>query len=104
MDVLDELKKIKDETLKEEVKKAVVTTLKNADEELYFEEETAELASREYIKSRLVKIDNHYYVKVTNEGPFCINCWEKNGELVAEKKDGDDYLCTVCKVASTYKK
>ncbi len=81
MNVLEESKNIKDEKIQKELRKIITDTLKNSDEEMFFEEETLEIAGYKYIETRLVKKNGFYYTKGIAEGPFCTVCWDENHQL-----------------------
>jgi hypothetical protein len=94
MNIIDEVEKLKDDKLKEEVKNQIVETFKMSDEELFFEEETRDIAGKKFIADRLVKKDDGYYTKsIPKEGPFCVKCWEEDGQLTPFKT-----ICMVCKL------
>ncbi|HLL60514.1 MAG TPA: hypothetical protein VK338_02260 [Candidatus Nitrosocosmicus sp.] len=99
MDIIKEIEKLKDTKLKLEARKKVIQTLKEHDEELYFEEETIDLAGKKYLSERLIKKNNAYFTKaVPIEVPFCVICWEDLKQLNAIKKTNKEgvYLCLVC--------
>lgn len=94
MNIIDEVEKLKDEKLKKEIKKQIIETFKLGDEEMYFEEDTRDVAGKKFIEDHLVKTDTGYYTKsVPKEGPFCIRCWEEDQELILNKA-----ICIICEL------
>jgi hypothetical protein len=102
MDLINKIESLKDKKLKKEAEDAIRFTLENNDEEFYFEEETIELTSKNYIGDRLMKENGAYYLKddFKKLTPYCLQCWDKKGQLNTLKKDGNregkHTICLVC--------
>jgi regulator of replication initiation timing len=49
-------------------------------------------------KDDLIPINNAYWKKSDNDGPFCTRCWDKNTDLIRMVNNQDiTYYCPECK-------
>lgn len=105
MDIIKKIQNMKDTKVKEEALTMVRQTLERNDEEFYFEEETIDIEGRNYIKKRLKKKNDHYFFidDLKYETAYCINCFDKNGQLNKVVKNGNresgEFICLVCSLS-----
>ena len=97
MDVIKKIESLKDKKLREDAEEVIRKTLEMNDEEFYFDEETALLAAKKYVKDHLNIVNGFYQVKGDVEKiNYCMVCWDSRGQMNKVKKNKDNMVCLVC--------
>jgi hypothetical protein len=93
--VLKEVGKIE---LYQQLLEASASLLELQNENFKLKNKITELEEKLKNKDELIFLNNAYWKKSDNDGPFCMRCWDKNQHLIrVQNIQNIQYVCPECK-------